>query len=123
MERVAIPVNSPEVYSPSARGEAGDVVGGCADQLARQLIKTIQDAYVDSENLNLKAAWQRTSCDGQYQAQEFHSTLHKELGILVDPTFSAIIWDPSHWINLAILDIRDDKVGSSGGFLKRLVSC
>lgn len=95
-KRVAIPVNCPEVYSTANEGDTSNVTGGCADELARQVVNTIKDAYGEAENFNLKAAWQGTSCDGQYQAIEFQNTLHKELDVQMDPVFSEIIWDPSH---------------------------
>lgn len=121
-ERVAIPVNSPVVYSSNEDGNPGSVSGGCADQLARQIIKTINEAYEDCENFPLKSSWQGTCCDGQYQAHDFKETLHNELNVPVDPVFSEIVWDPSHWMNLAILDIRDGKCGTSSTFLKRIVT-
>jgi hypothetical protein len=64
----------------------------------------------------------RVCCDGQYQVQEFRQTLCKELGLPIDPLFSEIVWDPSHWTNLSILDIRDRKLGSSSSYLKRIVA-
>ncbi|CAB3991037.1 Hypothetical predicted protein [Paramuricea clavata] len=97
-KRVAIPVNSSVVYSTDDDGNPGSVSGGCADQLAKQIIK--------------KTSWQGTCCDGQYQAQEFRETLHNELNVP----------DLSHWINLAILDIRDEKCGSSSLYLKCIVT-
>ncbi len=121
-KRVAIPVNSPEVYSADNEEDISNVTGGCADKLARQVIKTIKDAYGEADEFNLKAAWQGTSCNGQYQANEFLNTLHRDLDVPMDPVFSEIIWDPSHWINLGTLDVKEDKFGSSGNFLNRLVS-
>ena len=121
-KRVAIPVNSPVVYSSHKDGNPGSVSGVCADQLASQIVNTVKDTYKDSTEFSLQQAWQGTCCDGQYQAQEFKQTLHKELDLPVDPIFSQIIWDPSHWINLSILDIRDGKLGSSASFLKRIVT-
>jgi hypothetical protein len=121
-EPVAIPVNSPVVYSTDDDGNPGSVSGGCADHLAKQIIKTINKAYEDSDSFSLKTSWQGTCCDGQYQAQEFRETLHNELNVPVHPVFSAIVWDQSHWINLAILDICDEKCGSSSLYLKRIVT-
>ena len=98
-KRVAIPVNSPEVYSADNEEDIhiSNVTGGCADELARQVIKTIKDACGEADEFHLKAAWQGTSCDSQYQANEFLNTLHRDLDVPVDPVFSEIIWDPSHW--------------------------
>eukprot|EP00112_Aurelia_sp_Birch-Aquarium-sp1_P015932 Seg357.2 transcript_id=Seg357.2/GoldUCD/mRNA.D3Y31 product="hypothetical protein" protein_id=Seg357.2/GoldUCD/D3Y31 len=120
--RVAIPVDAPLVYKPEKDGPVGKVSGANADQLAKQIIHTIQLAYGDNPGFDLKLQWQGTACDGQYQATEFGKTLFKELGVKADPMFSEVIWDPSHWLNLAILDIRDDKVGSSGSFLKAAIN-
>ena len=33
------------------------------------------------------------------------TSVQSSKGVKIDPKFSALIWDPSHWINLAILDI------------------
>ena len=118
-KRVAIPVNSPEVYPVDSLNEDG-VSGGCADQLAKQVVKTIKEAYGDSESFHLEAIWQGTCCDGQYQADGFKTTMYQELGVPIDPTFSVVVWDQSHWINLAILDVKDGKVGSSSDFLSSL---
>lgn len=56
--------------------------------------------------------------DGQFQAQEFKETLYKELNVPIDPIFSTIVWHLSHWMNLAILDIRDEKLISEANCLK-----
>ncbi|CAB4020646.1 Hypothetical predicted protein [Paramuricea clavata] len=119
-KRVAIPVNSPEVYPKDSLNKDG-VSGGCADQLAKQVVKTIKESYGEEESFDLKATWQGTCCDGQYQADGFKTTIYQELGVLIDPVFSVVVWDQSHWINLAILDIKDGKIGSSSGFLTSLV--
>lgn len=122
-ERVAIPVNSPIVYSSKEGADIGDVSGATASELANQIIDTITKAFgSDCPDFNLKSSWQGTACDGQYQARPFGETLHQVLNVEIDPEFSAVIWDPSHWINLAILDIRDGKLGSSSKFLGKLVS-
>ena len=94
--------------------------GANADELAKQVISSIKKAFGGNMEFELRSSWQGTSCDGQYQATEFGATLHKELNVKADPEFSAVIWDPSHWLNLAILDIRDDKIGQSGNFYEML---
>ena len=119
-KRVAIPVNAPEVYSVDSLNADG-VSGGCADQLAKQVVKAIKEAYGDSESFNLKAVWQGTCCDRHYQADGFKTAVYQELGIPIDPEFSVVVWDQSHWINLAILDIKDGKIGSASDFLASLV--
>ena len=121
-KRVAIPVDSPKVYSSKDRATVGTVSGANADELAKQVISSIKKAFGSNMEFELRSSWQGTSCDGQYQATEFGATLHKELNVKADPEFSAVIWDPSHWLNLAILDIRDDKIGQSGNFLRNFVN-
>ena len=79
-KRVAIPVNSPEVYSEDSLNADG-VSGGCANQLAKQAAKTIKEAYGDAQRFDLKATWQGTCCDGQYQADGFKTTIYRELGV------------------------------------------
>ena len=90
-KRVAIPVNSLGVYSTDKEGDTSNITGGCADELSHQVVKAIQDAYGEAENFNLKATWQGTSCDGQYQASKFQNTLHRELDIPIDPVFSGTL--------------------------------
>eukprot|EP00794_Sanderia_malayensis_P013290 gene13289-biopygen10600 len=121
-ERVAIPVNSPVVYASRNEENPGEVFGGCADDLATQIIETISNTYKDSKDFSLKSAWVGTCCDGQYQALNFKSILHAQLGIPMDETFSEVVWDPSHWLNLSILDVRDGKRGSSESYLKRIIN-
>jgi hypothetical protein len=121
-ERVAIPVDLPKVYSSEDGATAGTVSGANADELAKQVISSIKNAFAGNMEFELRSSWQGTSCDGQYQAKEFGETLHKELNVKVDPEFSVVIWDPSHWLNLAILDLRDDKIGQSGNFLRNVVN-
>ena len=125
-ERTAIPIDSPIVYSSKNKDDVGNVSGATAGELANQIVDTIKQAFEpatpDSPEFDLKSSWQGTACDGQYQAKEFGDTLHEVLNVDIDPEFSAVIWDPSHWINLAILDIRGDKIGSSSAFLKRLIN-
>ena len=120
--RVAIPVNSPEVYSKELDAVPGTVSGANARQLAQQIVANIKQAFGSTPEFSLKASWQGTVCDGQYQAKEFKATMHSEIGVSVDKEFSEVIWDPSHWLNLAITDVRDDKIGSSSTFMKRVVN-
>ena len=95
-ERVAIPVDSLKVYSSEGGATAGLVSGANADELANQVIYSIIKAFAGNMEFELRSSWQGTSCDGQYQANEFGATLYKELNVRVDPKFSAVIWDPSH---------------------------
>ena len=105
-KRVAIPVNSPEVYSTDKEGDTSNITGGCADKLSHQVVQTIK-----AENFYFK----------DNLASKFQNTLHRELDIPIDPVFSEVIRDPSHLVNLGILDVKEDKVGSSGNFLNLLV--
>ena len=88
-----------------------------ADELAKQAIYSINKAFAGNMEFELRSSWQGTSCDSQYQANEFGATLYKELNVRVDPKFSVVIWDLSHWLN-----IRDDKIGRSGNFLRNVVN-
>ena len=119
-KRVAIPVDSSKVYSSKDRATVGTVSGANADELAKQVISSIKKTFGSNMEFELRSSWQGTSCDGQYQATEFGATLHKELNVRADPEFSAVIWNPSHWLNLGILDIRDDKIGQSSNFLRNV---
>eukprot|EP00794_Sanderia_malayensis_P008335 gene8335-biopygen6173 len=119
--RVAIPVNSPEVYAID-RDKKGAVTGGTAGELAGQIVKCLKEAYTDFNKFDLASSWIGTCCDRQYQAAGFFETIHSELEQPSNSTYSEVIWDQSHWMNLAILDVRDNKVGSSGEYLKRLIN-
>ena len=121
-ERVAIPVDSPKVYSSEDGATAGLVSGANADELAKQVSYSINKAFAGNMEFELRSSWQGASCDGQHQANEFGGTLYKELNVRVDSEFSVVIWDRSHWLNLAILDIRNDKIGRSGNFLQNIVN-
>lgn len=68
----------------------------------------------------LEHFWQGSVLDGQYQAKGFAEKL-KDL--LKKPTseFFSVVWDPPHWVNLAIEDVIDRKIGISKDFLKRLI--
>ena len=116
-ERVAIPVDLPKVYSSEGGATAGLVSGANADELAKQAIYSINKAFAGNMEFELRSSMQGTSCDSQYQANEFGATLYKELNVRVDPKFSVVIWDLSHWLN-----IRDDKIGRSGNFLRNVVN-
>ena len=59
-KRVAIPVNSPVVYSSRKDGNPGSVSGCCADQLASQIVNKVKETYKDSTEFSLQQAWQGT---------------------------------------------------------------
>lgn len=59
--------------------------------------------------------------DGQYQSDTFQDALYAELGKndrSVDPFFLTP-WDVSHWLDLVMVEMREESVSSE--FLKRLI--
>ncbi len=60
------------------------------------------------------------SADGVYQAKGFVESISKNL-----PEGSSFIrqvcWDPSHWMNLAVTDIKEGKIGTSQEFFSLFI--
>ena len=52
-----------------------------ADELAKQVIYSINKAFAGNMEFELRSSWQGTSCDGQYLANQFGATLYKELKV------------------------------------------
>jgi hypothetical protein len=50
------------------------------------------------------------SADGVYQANGFQSTINDNSENLF---LKQVGWDASHWMNLAVTDVRDGMIGSS----------
>ena len=119
--RQAIAVNAPEVYGEASSGVEGDVSGATAEELAESLHKEIRSAYPGIPIPTINESWMGTVCDGQYQAAGFQSTLaalceQKDAG-----TFFSVLWDPPHFLDLAIKSVFDGKTGSSKEFVQRLI--
>lgn len=59
------------------------------------------------------------AADGVYQARGFRKTVNE------DEDESSFIrqvgWNASHWMNLAVTDVRDGKIGSSKDFFSRFI--
>ena len=64
-----------------------------------------------------------TVCDGAYAtAQEFKKTLSAMLNHeQYDPSFSSVLWDALHFIDLVFSDVFDGKVGASKEFVSQLI--
>ena len=63
---------------------------------------------------------------GQYQFAGFRDELWRLLPFdfdvdLVLATFFSILWDPGHFSDLAFIDVREGKIGSSKEFISRVI--
>lgn len=118
--KTAIAVQAPAVYHNADEDEStAAVTGANAPELADSMFQAITTAYPKLAG-KLEHSWQGSVLDGQYQAKGFAEKL-KDL--LKKPTseFFSVVWDPPHWVNLAIEDVIDGKIGISKEFLKRLI--
>lgn len=60
------------------------------------------------------------SADGVYQAKAFLKTINQN--DLNESSFIRQVgWDPSHWMNLAVTDVKDGKIGSSKEFFSMFI--
>ena len=119
--RKAILVKAPEVYS-SGSGDGDNAVdeeisGSRAEELAKGIVECIKDQYC----VEVLQGWQGTSCDGPYQAKDFENSLNTTLG-RTDDTFDVVIWDPPHWVDLAMKDVKDGKIcDNASSYLNRII--
>ena len=118
--KTAIAVQAPAVYhiADEEQPSAG-ITGANAPELADAMFQALKAAYPKLAD-KLQTSWQGSVLDGQYQAKGF---MEKLKVLLQKPAseFFDIVWDPPHWVNLAIEDVMDGKIGNSKGFLKRLI--
>ena len=138
--RCAYPLGAPLVYkrateshssdsdsddSDSSSNEDGlpDVDGGSAGDLARNLLNTMK-IKIKLEGPDL-SRYCGTTADGQYQAEDFLATIHKETcreEIPQDLLFcQTTIWDAFHLLNLASTDIKEGKCGNSKTFFNKFI--
>ena len=82
-----------------------EISGSHAEELAKGIVECIKDQYY----AKVLQGWQGTSCDEPYQAKDFEKLLNITLA-RTDDTFDVIIWDPSHWVDLAMKDVKDGKI-------------
>ena len=118
--KTAIAVQAPVVYHTDENESDNVVTGAYAPELANSMFQTIATAYPKLVEI-LETSWQGCVLDGQYQAKGFAEKLTQ---LLKKPRseFFSVIWDPPHWVNLAIDDVIVGKTGVSKKFLKRLIS-
>ena len=57
------------------------------------------------------------SADGVYQAKGFRQTMNESNNVFM----KQVSWDASHWMDLAVTDVRDGKIGSSEKFLSKFI--
>ena len=118
--KTAIAVQAPAVYHNADENESADVVTGAyAPELADSMFQTITAAYPKLAG-KLETSWQGCVLDGQYQAKGFAEKL-KQLLKKPRSEFFCVVWDPPHWVNLAIDDVIVGKIDVSKQFLKRLI--
>ncbi|PAA71545.1 hypothetical protein BOX15_Mlig019669g1 [Macrostomum lignano] len=88
------------------------VTGGSLAELAQLIFRTIQDELKLGEKDLLRYCG--TAADGQYQPAMFANEITRLSGrsnIADSSTFQPVIWDVSHLLNLAVLDVRESKYG------------
>ncbi len=134
-KRYAYPLGAPLVYNKAMNSDdkdsesestgddpatigLPDVSGGSAEDLATNLLRLIQlKLQMSQQDLSRYCG---TTADGQYQAEQFLSTIRKETwrqNLPEELLFSqTTIWDAAHLLNLAATDIKDGKVGTSSDF-------
>ena len=100
---------APGVYS-SGSGDGDNAVdeeisGSRAEGLTKGIVECIKDQYC----AEVLQSWQGTSCVGPYQAKDFEKSLNTTLA-RTDDTFNIIIWDPPHWFDLAMKDVKEGKI-------------
>eukprot|EP00112_Aurelia_sp_Birch-Aquarium-sp1_P001875 Seg1203.3 transcript_id=Seg1203.3/GoldUCD/mRNA.D3Y31 product="hypothetical protein" protein_id=Seg1203.3/GoldUCD/D3Y31 len=100
-----------------------DVSGGSAEDLASNLLRLIKlKLQMSQQDLSRYCG---TTADGQYQAEQFLSTIRKETwreNLPEDLLFcQTTIWDAAHLLNLAATDIKDGKVGTSSAFFRNFI--
>ncbi len=69
--------------------------------------------------MNIIAYFIGISADGVYQASGFQETISEE-----DTSayyFKHVHWDPSHWLNLAVTDVKDGKIGTSKDYFSNFI--
>lgn len=109
--KTPIVVGAPEVYSLCSEGR---VEGGKALDSATQALHEIE-AKFGKASLDYLIG---VSADGVYQAHGFCDVLGEGHA----RTFlRKVSWDPSHWMNLAVTDVRDGKLGSSKLFFSHFI--
>jgi hypothetical protein len=113
-KRCAIPIAAPKVYTPA---EDGGVEGASASELAANTLEAIKNHLSEACLAQLVGV----TADGQYQARDFYSTLLTLLPLKDNGEFFCVTWDPGHWMNLAVTDVRDGKIGSSTAFFKYFI--
>lgn len=60
------------------------------------------------------------SADGVYQAKGFGEVVAKDVSD--DSMYvKQVSWDASHWMNLAVTDVKDGKIGTSKEFFQSFV--
>lgn len=58
------------------------------------------------------------SADGVYQAKGFQGTINSDNESLF---VKQVSWDASHWLNLAVTDVRDGNIWSSSDFFSKFI--
>ena len=115
--KTAILVQAPAVYhsvESDDEEDPGEVTGACIPELAQTMFTTITTAYPGLVNI-IGSSWQGTVLDGQYQPKGFANKLWDLLG-KSRSTFTDVLWDPPHWVHLAVEDVLEGKSGQSKEF-------
>eukprot|EP00794_Sanderia_malayensis_P021154 gene21154-23234_t len=118
--RIAMPIDAPLVYGYEEDEDGANVElqGGSGIDLAEQVVAVLKTKLqLTTDDLQFLRG---VHADGQYQASTFQNRLHRILGIreIPDPYF-LLPWDVSHWMDLAMVELREHS--DSSGFMKLLI--
>lgn len=113
--KTAIAVQAPAVYyiADEEQPSAG-INGAGAPELADAMFQALKGAYPKLAD-KLQTSWPGSVLGGQYKAEGF---IEKIKVLLQKPSsgFFDIIWNSPYWVNFAIEDVIDGKVGDSKEF-------
>lgn len=102
--------------------DLGMVTGAHAGELANSMVNEIMSLYGGDKSKGIVAgSWQGTTCDGQYQAAQFTSTINDRLERNVS-VFHGVHWDDAHRFDLAMGDVKKGTVGQSKDFFANVVN-
>ena len=60
--------------------------------------------------MNFTCKFLGISADGVYQARAFVKSVGQDEDEEIERSFiRQVVWDPSHWMNLAVTDIKDGR--------------
>ena len=70
-------------------------------------------ATAEDNSIRIFCLFSGVTVDGQYVNKPFEDAIHAELGVKGSnsPFAVPVVWDASHYLNLAVVDVRDGRKG------------